>query len=134
MSANRLEEIVSSNPKYAERFWAHVGKTDNQDDCWHWNSQLKRGYGWFKITVNKHRHEYIASRVAAHLSGIEIKDKLVLHSCDNQSCCNPKHLRSGTHQDNMNDAKERGRMRGGRPKIHKLSEDKSKTPLFVSFE
>ena len=117
MSTNRLEEIVSSNPKYAERFWSHVGKGES-DECWHWNSQLKRGYGWYTITLNKKKHEFIASRVALFLSGTPIKDKLVLHSCDNQSCCNPTHLRAGTHQDNMDDAKLRGRMRGGRPRIH----------------
>ncbi len=43
----------------------------------------------------------------------------VLHSCDNGeapvACCNPHHLSWGTHQDNMNDMKERDRH--GLPKI-----------------
>ena len=133
MSKNRLEEIVNSNPKYAERFWSHVDKKE-PDECWLWNTEIKRSYGWFKITIKGKRHEFIASRVAMFLSGGDIKDKLVLHSCDTPSCCNPNHLRTGTHQENMNDMKARGRARGGRPKMHKEVENKTdKNPLLVSF-
>ena len=54
-----------------------------------------------------------AHRVAycqAHgLSLEDIKGQLVLHSCDNPPCCNPEHLRLGTHSDNMQDRAKRGR-------------------------
>lgn len=36
---------------------------------------------------------------------------LVIHSCDNPPCCNPKHLRVGTHADNAEDRSRRGRHR-----------------------
>ena len=36
-------------------------------------------------------------------------NRQALHSCDNHICCNPHHLRWGSHQDNMNDMKERER-------------------------
>ncbi len=33
----------------------------------------------------------------------------ILHSCDNRWCVNPRHLRPGTHLDNMKDMAVRGR-------------------------
>ena len=35
--------------------------------------------------------------------------KILLHSCDNRKCCNPNHLREGTHKDNSDDKFARGR-------------------------
>ena len=37
----------------------------------------------------------------------------VLHSCDCRACINPAHLRLGTHQENMQDAVDRGRIASG---------------------
>lgn len=38
---------------------------------------------------------------------------LVLHSCDTRACFAIEHLRLGTHLDNMNDRRARGRARNG---------------------
>ena len=40
------------------------------------------------------------------------KDSIILHDCDNKRCCNPEHLRAGTHLENSRDAQERGRLKG----------------------
>lgn len=38
---------------------------------------------------------------------------LVIHSCDAPECCNPRHLRTGSHQDNSDDAVKRERVPRG---------------------
>jgi DNA-binding XRE family transcriptional regulator len=40
----------------------------------------------------------------------ETSGDLVLHMCDRPSCCNPDHLRVGSHEENMADAAAKGRM------------------------
>jgi len=53
------------------------------------------------------------------------KDKVVRHICDNRLCINPKHLILGTHQDNMEDCKERERhCKGEKHLCSKLNNEK----------
>lgn len=60
------------------------------------------------------------------MSGVDVPpDKMVLHSCDNPCCVNPKHLRVGDAFDNMADMRERDRsMFGARNVNAKLDDDK----------
>lgn len=51
-----------------------------------------------------------AHRVAWLIAKGQIESNLfVLHKCDNPLCCNVDHLFLGTHQDNMDDMKRKGR-------------------------
>jgi len=88
------------------RFWGHV-KIGSASGCWPWKRFIApNGYGRFKwngAIISAHRFAYLAS------SGSIPDGQLVLHHCDNKSCCNPIHLYLGTHQDNMNDGKARNR-------------------------
>lgn len=90
-----------------ERFWAKVDKSGGEESCWPWiASKNKDGYGRFKARgVNQN-----ASRVCMEIvSGEPLFEKQVNHTCDNRSCCNPKHLYIGTQSQNMQDAYDRKR-------------------------
>jgi len=53
-------------------------------------------------------------------------DLFILHSCNNAACCNPAHLRLGTHQENMDDRTNQGRganLKGEQHPIAKLTEN-----------
>lgn len=92
-----------------ERFWANVD-VRSRDECWEWIGPLAiNGYGKASVagkTFAAHRYAY-----AAWYSDELTPDRFVLHQCDNRKCVNPHHLRLGSHQENMREAAERGRMK-----------------------
>lgn len=116
MTTERAVEVRMANAAdisaIKERFMDKVEVTSPWG-CWNWQRPLhKGGYGRFHMfgeTYAAHR----ASFILFVNDGMPIADMemLVLHSCDNKVCVNPRHLRLGTHADNMKDAVTRGRMR-----------------------
>jgi hypothetical protein len=84
----------------------------SKDACWEWKGKVNAKDGRPYITIDGKRRPAYAVALEA-FKGKE--DGMVLHSCDNPICCNPHHLSYGTHQDNMNEMKERERH--GLPKI-----------------
>lgn len=95
--------------KMSERFFKYVKKTKG---CWIWTGTKNRlGYGQM-TTYNKGVRRGIASHRFSwehHNSQIP-KGSLVLHKCDNPPCVNPAHLFLGSHQDNVDDKRNKGRM------------------------
>jgi hypothetical protein len=74
--------------------------------CWTWTGSIANsGYG----VLNVQGKIKTAHRLALELLGENISGKHVLHSCDNKSCVNPLHLRSGTDSDNVKDTMDRKR-------------------------
>ena len=68
------------------------------------------GYGRFNFQYEDRKRIRIAHRVAWELVNGPIPDGLeVAHKCDVRNCCNPDHLFLATHDQNMQDCKEKGR-------------------------
>ena len=89
-------------------------------DCLEWTAgTFNTGYG----QTMAYGKVWKTHRLALELEGVDTTGHNVLHSCDNPLCCNPAHLRTGTHQDNMDDRNSRGRQaRGNHNGSAKLTE------------
>lgn len=100
------------------RFWARVAipKTLLKHNvCWNWTGSLVRGYGQFKPALG--RPPVTAHRFAWEFAHGPIPEgKFILHSCNNPRCCNPYHLRPGTHAENMQDKIAAGTVWRGGPR------------------
>jgi hypothetical protein len=104
--------MTQYEPTIIARFWSRVqipAPCFDYSPCWNWQGSLDRhGYGQFKLGFGL--SPLRAHRIAYEACKGEIPEGMhVLHSCDNPRCCNPDHLRVGTHADNMADREARGR-------------------------
>lgn len=96
-----------------ERFWSRIDKNGpiiraELGPCWIWTAgRHNHGYGiFYPEGIRTLTHRFALSLVEA-----APPDKPhALHRCDNPPCCNPDHLRWGTHAENMKEAGDRGRM------------------------
>ena len=90
------------------RFYAKI-LLPNENGCMIFTggkTKKNLGYGLFYDRNGQkraHRFSY-EIHVGVIPSGLE-----VLHTCDTPSCVAPNHLKTGTHQENMQDAKNKGR-------------------------
>lgn len=75
--------------------------------CWEWYGPFdKDGYG----KIKRHGKTLRAHRVSYEIANGPIPDGLLLmHSCDNPKCVNPKHLTPGTVAANNQDMTRKGR-------------------------
>jgi hypothetical protein len=80
---------------------------DAATECWNWQgARAIGGYG----SIRHNRHNWMVHRVSwIHHYGVVPDNIMVLHHCDNPSCCNPAHLFLGTNDDNMKDMARKGR-------------------------
>ncbi len=101
-------------PKDIARFWNLV-RIGAENECWIWKSQTVHLYPLFNVAVDgEGRKSFQASRVAYLISNARDPHPLiVLHSCDNPLCVNPKHLSIGTTGDNVQDCVSKGRASAG---------------------
>lgn len=104
-----------------DRFWEKVDKSAGPDGCWPYMGFRKwDGYGWLARTIDGKQKHMTAHRCAWILTqGFPPEGMHLLHKCDNPPCCNPTHLRLGTHDENMDDMRKRGRNNSGQIKKYK---------------
>jgi hypothetical protein len=109
--------------KEESRFWARVS-IGGDDECWTWLGPCDRsGYGKFQTFRNSKQFHHVAHRVAYSLrcEGPQ-NPEVVMHTCDNPSCCNPAHLKAGTRKENMADmVRKRRQNKPGVPTGNKLT-------------
>ena len=96
------------------RFWAKVNKNGPihpslGTPCWLWTASKSSGdYGRFKLN----RRLWAAHRVVWIIARGSIPKGLdVLHHCDRPCCVNPDHLFVGTHAKNLQDCRDKGRLK-----------------------
>lgn len=95
-------------------FWKRVQRK-GAGERWPWTGPLNAGgYGRMFIPGRPPR-QVASSRVAWVLANRRAiaAGMHVLHSCDTPACCNPQHLRLGTHDENMRDKVNRQRTARG---------------------
>ena len=95
----------------AKRFWSKVD-IRGPKECWPWKASLSRnGYG--KFGVGGHNGGWREAHAVAYelTHGALLPGFLVMHSCDNRPCCNPRHLIGGTVLANIEDKIKKGRAR-----------------------
>lgn len=102
------------NSKQFKNFMKKLIIPPDQNGCWLWANPNSNGYGKFRIGSkmwNAHKAMYI------HFWGLIFpltkEEPLVEHICpsgENSACCNPTHLRRGSHKSNFLTAVANGRM------------------------
>jgi hypothetical protein len=89
---------------------------DGMTPCMEWTGALVKGYPRVYVGKIKRKdawrdgHRYSLSRkIGRPLRS----DEIAMHQCDNPICINPDHLEVGSHQDNMDEMKQRKRAASG---------------------
>lgn len=87
--------------RFRDKICIPESESESESDCWEWDVYTDRaGYGMFYANgkpILAHRFSYQIFK------GKIPKGLIVCHNCDNPGCVNPKHLKLGDQQDNMND-------------------------------
>ncbi|NTG07270.1 HNH endonuclease [Rhizobium rhizogenes] len=99
--------MENNAPKAWPKRFSDKVKITAPDECWEWQAVLiPNGYGqyWYEGRMrNSHR-------MALEFLGALIPDDfVVMHSCDNRKCCNPRHLSMGVQARNIDDMVRKNR-------------------------
>jgi len=86
-------------------------RTIDENGCWIYHGTDKGVHKCLKINGKQYGVHRLAWRI---VNGEDPGEFYVCHKCDVPACFNPSHLFLGTHQDNMDDMRRKGRAKGGR--------------------
>jgi hypothetical protein len=114
-NTNKIKQLNSTN--FHDGFLKSIDfHPSDLEACSNWKGgKFANGYGQVRVWGMKSPQK--AHRVAWLLAGRDIPDGMILmHKCDNRLCCNLAHLRLGTHQENTQDAIQKGRFQTKRPR------------------
>ena len=95
--------------KFLTKFPSNYQDALMSDACWEWQGNKKKRnekYGFIKfgsVCYFAHRISYLI------FNGAIYKESMIMHTCDNPSCVNPKHLVLGNQSINMIDCVKRER-------------------------
>ncbi len=110
--------------KFQKRFWNKI-KIVGVNQCWLWNRfTTPKGYGRFIISISWKKYNLYAHIVAwiIHNQRDVPLGMNILHSCiATRNCCNPRHLRIGTDQENVDDMVNQGRARKAKGQGHAMA-------------
>ena len=80
------------------------------NECWLWQATATSAGGIHYGRFYYQKRNQLAHRVAYQLTyGAIPRGKVVMHTCDNGLCVNPKHLKLGTQYDNVIDMYNKAR-------------------------
>lgn len=90
-------------------FWSRVSRM-GPDECWEWQGGLNHdGYGVFTEAgkeVKAHRRAYELANGELPPYDPATVSSVRHFKCHNKKCCNPAHLKLGTHKENMQDSQD----------------------------
>lgn len=114
--AARVIAAYLESSELQRRFWSRVARL-GPEDCWLWKATLNTyGYGLANVKgmmTSAHRIAFALANGAPAT--------VVMHRCDNPSCCNPAHLVAGTIAENNRDRSRKGRSADRRGSKHPLA-------------